>query len=82
METKWNLLKQIQDQRLRQASGELTIKVMVKPMVLVGIYHPPPSEINWHSAQEFIRNFLDFYGELGQNLLTFSLVILTSMCWI
>ena len=43
----------------------ITIKGMVKPMVLVGIYHPPPSEINWYSAQEFINNFLDFYVKLS-----------------
>ena len=28
----------------------ITIKGMVKPMVLFGIYHPPPSEINQHST--------------------------------
>ena len=65
METKWNLLKQIQDQLLRQASWRITIKGMAKPMVLVGICHCPPSEINWHSTQEFINDFLDFYVELG-----------------
>ena len=43
----------------------ITIKGMVKPMVLVGIYHPPPSEINQHSTQEFINDFLYCYVELG-----------------
>ena len=43
----------------------ITIKGMVKPMVLVGIYHTPPPEINWYSTQEFINDFLDFYVEFG-----------------
>ena len=28
-------------------------------------YHPTTSEINWHTTQEFINDFLDFYVELG-----------------
>ena len=43
----------------------ITFKEMAKPIVLVGIYHPPPSKTNWHSTQEFINDFLDFYIELG-----------------
>ena len=43
----------------------ITIKGMVKPLVLVGIYYFPPSEINQHSTQEFINDFLHFYVELG-----------------
>ena len=43
----------------------ITIKGMAKPMVLVEIYHPPLSETKWHSNQEFINDFLDFYIELN-----------------
>ena len=43
----------------------ITFKGMAKPTLLVGIYHPPPSETNWHSTQEFINDFLDFYIALG-----------------
>ena len=42
----------------------ITFKEKAKPVVLVGIYHPPPSETNQHSTQEFINDFLDFYIEL------------------
>ena len=43
----------------------ITITGMTKPMVLVEIYHPTPSETNWHSTQDFINDSLDFYVELG-----------------
>ena len=39
-----------------------------KPLILVGIYHPPPSENNMDTTQTFINVVLEFYVKLGVKL--------------
>ena len=44
--------------------GLWKIKAGNQEFSLIGVYHPPPSEINVHTNQQFVNELLDFFTEI------------------